>query len=412
MKVAVFGPMPPERSGIADYSALLLPALEARCEIVTVRRGAKKAPRGSDLCVFHIGNNPDAHGWVVDALRRSPGLVVLHDFVLHHLVSGVTLGRGNGKAYLDALERDRGLPARLLGHAVMEKRIPPLWENRPEDFPLAGEVLDLATGLIVHSRHVHDRARTAGFAGPIWIIPHPAFPVPDLPAIEIAGEPLFAGFGNVNASKRVPQLLAAFARARPELPGGRLLLVGAVSPGFDLDRRLQRLGLDGSGLEREGYVEEDRLWQLMSAADVHVNLRSPTMGETSGTAIRALSLGKPLIVSDVGWFSELPDDVALKVPVDDLEVATLVAALELLGSRPDVRLAMGEAARELARREHDVDLTADRYVAAFEQAVGGSAVSDAVLHDVSEAAAAVGIAPDSEEARAIAARLAEVDLGG
>jgi hypothetical protein len=119
-----------------------------------------------------------------------------------------------------------------------------------------------------------------------------------------------------------------------------------------------------------------------------------------------------LIVSDVGWFAELPDDVALKVPVDDLEVATLVAALELLGSRPDVRLAMGEAARELARREHDVDLTAERYVAAFEQAVGGSAVSDAVLHDVSEAAAAVGIAPDSEEARAIAARLAEVDLGG
>ena len=146
-----------------------------------------------------------------------------------------------------------------------------------------------------------------------------------------------------------------------------------MSPGFDLDRRLQRLGLDGSGLEREGYVEEERLWQLMAAADVHVNLRSPTMGETSGTAIRALSLGKPLIVSDVGWFSELPDEVALKVPVDDREVATLVAALELLGSRPDVRLAMGEAARELARREHDVDLTAERYVAAFEQAVGGSA---------------------------------------
>jgi glycosyltransferase involved in cell wall biosynthesis len=404
--------LPPERSGIADYSALLLPALQARCEIVTVRRGSKKAPRGSDLCVFHIGNNPDAHGWVVDALRRSPGLVVLHDFVLHHLVSGITLGRGNGKAYLDALERDRGLPARLLGHAVMEKRIPPLWENRPEDFPLAGEVLDLATGLIVHSRYVHDCARTAGFARPIWVIPHPAFPVPDLRPIEVAGEPVFASFGNVNASKRVPQLLDAFARVRPNLPEGRLLLVGAVSPGFDLDRRLQRLGLDGSGLEREGYVEEERLWQLMAAADVHVNLRSPTMGETSGTAIRALSLGKPLIVSDVGWFAELPDDVALKVPVDDLEVATLVAALELLGSRPDVRLAMGEAARELARREHDVDLTADRYVAAFEQAVGGSAVSDAVLHDVSEAAAAVGIAPDSEEARAIAARLAEVDLGG
>ena len=53
----------------------------------------------------------------------------------------------------------------------------------------------------------------------------------------------------------------------------------------------------------------------MAACDVHVNLRSPTMGETSGTTIRALSLGKPLVVSDAGWFGELPDDVALKVPV-------------------------------------------------------------------------------------------------
>ncbi len=412
MKVAVFSPMSPERSGIADYTALLLPALRARCEIAIVRRGSKKAPRGSDLSVFHIGNNPDAHGWIVDALRRSPGLVVLHDFVLHHLVSGITLGRGNGKAYLDALERDSGLPARLLGHAVMEKRIPPLWENRPEDFPLAGEVLDLATGLIVHSRYVHDRARAAGFSGPVWIIPHPAFPVPDLPEAAVDGQPVFATFGNVNASKRVPQLLEAFARVRPQLPTSRLLLVGAVSPGFDLERRLQRLGLDGSGLVREGYVDEGRLWQLMAAADVHVNLRSPTMGETSGTAIRALSLGKPLIVSDVGWFSELPDGVALKVPVDDKEVATLAAAFELLGTRPEVRLAMGAAAGELARREHDVELAAERYVAAFEQAVGGGAVGDAVLRDVSEAAAAVGIAPGSEEARSIAARLAEVNLGG
>ncbi len=73
------------------------------------------------------------------------------------------------------------------------------------------------------------------------------------------------------------------------------------------------------------------------------------MGETSGTAIRALALGKPLVVSDVGWFAELPDDVALKVPVDDDEVDTLVAALDLLASRPDVRAAMGAAALELAR---------------------------------------------------------------
>ena len=412
MKVAVFTPMPPERSGIADYSALLLPALRTRCEIAVVKRGAKKPPRGTDLCVYHVGNNPEAHGWIVEALRRTPGLVVLHDFVLHHLVAGLTIGRRDGHGYLDAMEREGGVVGRLLGHAVLDKRIPPLWENRPEDFHLAGEVLGLATGLIVHSHHVHDRARAARYGGPIWIVPHPAFPVPAVPSVEVAGEPLFGTFGNVNASKRVPQLLEAFARVRRGHPGSGLLLVGAASPGFDLDRRLQRLGLDDAGLVREGFVDEQRLWALMRACDVHLNLRSPTMGETSGTAIRALALGKPLVVSDVGWFSELPGDVALKVPVDDDEVATLVAALTLLATRPDVRAAMGAAALDLARREHDLDRVADLYVSAFEQSAGGAAVSDDVLRDVSRAAAEVGIEPGSVEASDIATRLGEVGLGG
>jgi glycosyltransferase involved in cell wall biosynthesis len=403
--------VPPERSGIADYAALLLPALQERCEVVVVRRGKKRPPRGTDLCVFHIGNNPDAHGWIVEALRRTPGLVVLHDFVLHHLVAGLTIGRRDGHGYLDAMEREGGVVGRLLGHAVLDKRIPPLWENRPEDFHLAGDVLGLATGLVTHSRYVRDRARAAGFEGPVWIVPHPAFPVPAAEPVRVDGVPLFGSFGNVNASKRIPQLLTAFARVRREHAQAGLLLVGATSPGFDLDRRLQRLGLDGEGLTREGYVDEPRLWGLMRAADVHVSLRSPTMGETSGTAIRALALGKPLVVSDVGWFAELPDEVALKVPVDDREEDTLAAALELLAARAEVRASMGAAALELALREHALDRVADRYVSAFEQAAGGRAVDDAVLGDVSAAAADVGIAPGSPDAREIAQRLAEVDLG-
>ena len=339
-------------------------------------------------------------------------MVVLHDFVLHHLMAGLTIGRRDGHGYLDAMEREGGVVGRLLGHAVLDKRIPPLWENRSEDFHLAGEVLGLATGLIVHSHHVRARAQAAGYDGPIWVVPHPAFPVPDSAAADVDGAPLFGTFGNVNASKRIPQLLEAFAEVRRRHEESGLLLVGAVSPGFDLDRRLQRLGLDGAGLVREGYVDERRLWALMAAADVHVNLRSPTMGETSGTAIRALSLGRPLIVSDVGWFSELPDAVALKVPVDDREVETLTAALELLATREDVRRVMGESARELARSEHDLDRVAELYLAAFEQAAGGDAVRDAVLAEVSEAAAEVGIAPGSPEAQEIAARIAEVDARG
>ena len=411
MKVALFSPMPPERSGIADYSSLLLAALRERCDVVVAKRGSRRPPRGVDLCVYHVGNNPDAHGWIVDALRRTPGLVVLHDFVLHHLVAGMTIGRRDGHGYLDAMEREHGVVGRLLAHGVLDKRIPPLWENRPEDFPLAGEVLSLATALVTHSAYVCDRARAAGFGGRISVVPHPAFPVPPGPAADVEGDPLFGTFGNVNSSKRVPQLLEAIARVRKERPGVSVLLVGAPSPGFDLDRRLQRLGLDAAATVREGWVDEARLWALMKACDVHVNLRSPTMGETSGTAIRALSLGKPLVVSDVGWFAELPDEVALKVAPDNDEVETLVVALGLLATRPDVRDAMGEAAFELARSRHGLGHVADLYVAAFEEAAGGGAVSDAVLGEVSAAAAEVGIEPGSADAREIAARLAEVELG-
>ena len=411
MRLAYFSPLPPEKTGIADYSALLLPELEKRMQVTVARRGRTRQPRGTDLALYHVGNNPAAHAWIVDALRKRPGVVVLHDFVLHHLVAGMTVGRRDGHGYLDLMEREHGVVGRLLAHGVLDKRIPPLWESRPADFPLATFVLEHATGLIVHSQYVRDRARAAGFTAPIDVIPHPAWPVPPIAPERVAGGLVVGCFGVVNASKRIPELLRATAEVREAHPELTLFLVGSTSPGFDLDRRLQRLGLAEQGLIREGWVDERRLWALMAGCDVLVNLRSPTMGETSGSVVRGLSLGKPLVVSDVGWFSELPGDVALRVPPDEDEVATLVAALELLASREDVRETMGRAAAELARREHGVELVADRYVSALERAAGGAAVDDEVLREVSRAAAEVGISAESAEARDIARRLAEVELG-
>ena len=410
MRVAYFSPFPPERTGVADYSALLLPALRRRLDVTVVRRGRRRAPRGTDVCLYHVGNNPDAHEWIVDALRRHPGVVVLHDFVLHHLVAGMTIGRRDGHSYLDAMERQHGVVGRLLAHGVLDKRIPPLWESRPENFPLAGFVLEHATGLIVHSRAVRDLARSDGYAEPVWVVPHPAWPVPGVPGERRAPGPVLGCFGVINASKRIPELFRAFARVRSRHPEATLLVVGPTSPGFDLDRRLQRLGLAEEGLVREGWVDEPRLWALIAGVDACVNLRHPTMGETSGSVIRSLSLGKPLVVSDVGWFSELPDEVALKVPVDAHEVDELEAAIELLVTREDARAEMGRAAAELARREHDLERVADLYAAALEEALGGDAVADAVLREVSEAAAGVGIAPGTPEANEIARRLAEVEL--
>ncbi len=395
MKVAYYSPLPPSRSGIADYSALLLPALRERVEIVVAEQG-KRAPQ-ADVALYHVGNDPDAHGWILDALNERPGVVVLHEYVLHHLIAGTTIGRGNGRAYLDAMERELGVAGRLLGLGVLDNLLPLLWETQPERFPLSGVVLDQATGLIVHSQYVADRARAAGYEGPLWRIPHPVWPMGAVePATDVSGDPLIGCFGYLNMNKRIPQLLEAFASFRRTRPGARLLLVGAAGERFDVERRLERLGLT-DGVERMDYVTEERLWSLMAACDVLVNLRYPTMGETSGSVIRALALGQPLLVSDVGWFSELPDEVVLKIPVDDYEVATIEAALTVAVEHG---AALGAAARAYVEREHALPAVADEYARALEVAAGGDAVNDAVLLRIAEAATEVGIDDASALARA------------
>ena len=213
--------------------------------------------------------------------------------------------------------------------------------------------------------------------------------------------PLYGCFGHLNETKRIAELVSAFERLRERRPGARLLLVGSLAV------RLSRLELP-EGVEHREYVPEDELWSLMAACDAIVSLRSPTMGETSGSAIRALSLGKPLVVSDVGWFAELPADAVVKVPVDEHEEDTLLAALEALAD-PAVRAAMGERARELVEREHRVDRVAEAYAAVLETHAGGAVVEERVLHEVASAASEVGM--DGDDAAVLAARLREVGLG-
>jgi glycosyltransferase involved in cell wall biosynthesis len=373
-RVAYYSPMPPERSGIADYSALLLPALERRVDLEVAPRG--KRAKG-DIAVYHVGNDPEVHGWIIEQLRSEPGVVVLHDFVLHHLVASLTLGRNDEAGYLAAMERDSGLAGRLLGLGVIDGCVPPLWEVRAEDFPLCDEVLEHAVGVIVHSRYVEERIRERGYGRPMWRIPMPAWPTPEVEPERPAGEPVFGAFGNVNDTRRMPQLLEAFARFRESQPSARLLVVGAVAAGSDVTRHIKQHGL-AEAVVREGYVEEERLWRLMAGVDAVIALRSPTMGETSGAAIRALSLGKPLLVSAAGWFAELPEAVAIKVAPGDGEVERLRLALETL-SDPVVRERMEAAARELVA-EHDVERVAELYASALREAVGGvRALSEARL---------------------------------
>jgi glycosyltransferase involved in cell wall biosynthesis len=413
VKVAYFSPMPPERTGIADYSGLLVPALRERVDLQVVRRGARRLPRGTDVAVYHVGNNADAHGWIVNALRRNRGIVVLHDFVLHHLIAGLTVARGDTDGYLDAMQRDAGVVGRLIAHGVVDGLLPPVWESRPQEFPLVHSVLDHADGAIVHSRYVEEEVRARGFTRPIWRIPMPTWPVPDVEPAALPKEAsvVVGCFGNLNPAKRLPQLLRAFAAVRSRHPEALLVLAGGIPSRHELDLHVTESGLRlDESVVHLGYVEEDDIWPLLAACDVLVSLRFPTMGETSGSVIRTLAVGRPLVVSDVGWFSELPDAVAAKVPVDDFEVETLSAFLDTLVGDSALRERMGGAARELAVQEHGLEHVVNLYVAALEEAAGREAVKTALRGDLAHAAVEIGLDGRSRELDEIAVGMRELGL--
>jgi glycosyltransferase involved in cell wall biosynthesis len=412
MRVAYLSPLPPERSGIADYSALLLPELTKRIGVHVVRRG-RRPPKDADVVLYHIGNDPTLHGWIYERLHERPGLVVLHDFVVHHLIAGLTLGRGDGGSYLAALEREAGIAGRLMAHGVIDGSLAPLWDIAPERFPLVREILPFAEGLIVHSRYVEALVRARGYERPVWRIPHPAWPVPARPRLELypGRYPVVGAFGHLNARKRLNTLLDGFAQLRRTHPAALLVLAGSVADGGELRARLREYALtEGSEVVHEGYVSEARLWDLLAAADICVNLRYPTMGETSGIVLRALSLGRATVVNDVGSFSELPSDATVKLQVGPGEARVLAAFLARLSDDADLRERIAESGRAYVRREHSLAMVSDRYVAALEEAAGAPAVRDAVLGDIALAASEIGLTAADGEIHALAQDLRELGL--
>ncbi len=260
MRVAYFSPMPPEQTGIADYSALLLPALRERIDVDgrPARRAKARLAAPTSRSTTSGTTRTRTRGSSTRSAAR-PGVVVLHDFVLHHLVAGMTVGRRDGHGYLDLMEREHGVVGRLLGHGVLDKRIPPLWESRPEDFPLATFVLEHATGA---DRPLALRARSragGGVRGPDlrWCRIRPG----RLRRVEperVGAGPWSAASASSTRASGSRSSSGRRRRCGRRTPTLTLLLVGSTSPGFDLDRRLQRLGLadDGARCAKAGSTSD------------------------------------------------------------------------------------------------------------------------------------------------------------
>jgi len=369
MRVAFFSPLPPSRSGIADYAAALLERLERLAEVEAFsERPARFDAARYDALLYQIGNNP-FHAFAYELALEHPGVVVMHESNLHHLIVELTIRRGDWDAYLAQCEYDGGAAALEYARRARTLMVGPDYEG----VPMTRRILERSRALIVHSGFMLDQLRAAGFHGPIARIPHGAW-IPSADRMLYRQRlgldettPLVGIFGFLKPYKRIAESLRAFRRLVRLEPRVRMILAGEPHPDCPVQSMLTALGLSEQ-VRTLGFTPIEDFTGYLAACDVVLNLRYPTVGETSGSLLRAMGLGRAVLVSGVGAFRELPDDVCLKVSVDAGEEDQIFEYLNLLVSRPEVARALGRRAREYVERECNWELVAERYLS-FLQAV-------------------------------------------
>jgi glycosyltransferase involved in cell wall biosynthesis/predicted SAM-dependent methyltransferase len=354
MKIDFYSPLPPAKTGIADYSAALLKPLSRLADVEVVARAddCAAASRGA-MPVYQLGNNPH-HDFVYQAALERPGIAVLHEANLHYLIAQCTLARGKPDTYWQEVERNGGAAtswAKIKG---------PDYSN-----PMLHSILGSAKAVITHSRAVEDVVRNYGYCRPVARIPHGVWNYgEDWVAAQRARyraklgvaeqSPLFGIFGFLKPYKRIKQALRAFRRMVSEIRETRLILVGEKHPELSLELPPEATHL--------GYVAIEDFEGYLAACDIIVNLRYPTVGETSGTVSRAFGMGKAVLVSDVGAFAEYAENTCIRVPVDESEEEFLVEYMRLLASRPEVARALGQRARAWAQQECSWESVARKYL--------------------------------------------------
>jgi glycosyltransferase involved in cell wall biosynthesis len=317
----MYTPLPPSRTGVAHYSSMLLPALRQQVDVFALDSPTTDN-RQPTTHIYHLGNNPH-HEWIYHEAMKTPGVIVLHDLVLHHLIVEMTLARGDADAYAAALRASHG----AAGEAWARGRAAGLHSEMGNFlFPASVQVANRSHAVIVHNEWAAERLRSFGVATPIHVVPHPFEPQPsargrreDVRARHgfRSDERVIGLFGFLTSAKRSDVVLAAFAQARARDARRRLLVVGEPAPNIDV-AAFQR-----DGVTFTGYVDDAEFAAYFAAVDRLVNLRYPTAGETSGTLIRAFEAGKPVAVSDYAQFAELPNDCVTKIPFGETEVGQL-----------------------------------------------------------------------------------------
>lgn len=392
-RLAYVSPLPPERSGISDYSAELLPELarhydievivtqdsvatpwiKANCPIRTVEWFRRHAD-AFDRVLYHFGNSA-FHQHMFTLLAEIPGVVVLHDFFLSGIVAHMEWHGGASNFWTQALYVAHGYTAvHYRFHA--KDAAEAVWR-----YPCNRLVLEQAQGVIVHSENSRQLTRKwyDGEVGRNWaLIPH--LRVPDfspererLQSREALGlRPdafLVCSFGLLGSSKLNHRLLDVWLRstmARDERCV--LVFVGENAVG-EYGENLVKVISESSARARvkiTGWADQALFRRYLVAADVGVQLRTLSRGETSGTVLDCMNHGLATIVNANGSMADIQDDGVLKLP-DEFTDEQLNDALQSLWQDVAARRKLSERAKEIIRTQHAPRACADRYFEAVEQ---------------------------------------------
>ncbi len=301
-----------------------------------------------DLPLYHLGNS-HFHKNIYQTCTHYPGIVILHDYVLHHFFADEQAW-GSTSRYQRELAYN-GLPP---GTDVAD----------PFAHPLNGRLLDLSLGLIVHSQFVANKVHQQNPSLPVAHIPQ-LMPIQsgqnkrdELPFPDDAF--IFASIGLMTTSKQIEFALRTFAQLAARNANVFYLLVGDLLPNVHLDEWIAELGLQ----ERVFYAGyADNLQQFVDwivTADVILNLRYPTTGETSATALRAMAAGKPIILFDHAWYGEIPAEACVQLPI--LDGDALLQSMEKLANSITFRQQMGAKATQYIQTVCHPQKIAQNYV--------------------------------------------------
>jgi hypothetical protein len=123
----------------------------------------------------------------------------------------------------------------------------------------------------------------------------------------------------------------------------------------------------GERITITGWTDMPAFRQHLAAADVGVQLRTLSRGETSGTVLDCMNYGLATIVNANGSMADLPENGLIKL-ADEFADTDLVAALEKLWREPTMRTGLGDTAREIICTAHAPRTCADQYAQAIESA--------------------------------------------